>query len=168
MTAASVQACGGSRQAACALPKWHADVDDLAHAAADGYGRTGPWTTVSRSTCGTPWTGHCGVWARIASTLCCLHRVESAVPIEEITEMVRHQRGYLLLEWIRQAGQDASKPMKGSGFLRQDLHAVTAGLTLPWSSGVVEGHVNRVRTLKRAMCGRASFDLLRTRIPTRS
>ncbi|MFK0022810.1 hypothetical protein [Streptomyces sp. NPDC090798] len=51
-----------------------------------------------------------------------------------------------------------------AGSLRQDLDAVTAGLTLPCSSGVVEGHVNRVKTLKRAMDGRASFELLRTRI----
>ncbi|MFD3377616.1 MULTISPECIES: transposase [unclassified Streptomyces] len=73
-------------------------------------------------------------------------------------DTVRHQRGYPLLEWIREAEQDAPKPMKGfAGFLRQDLDAVTAGLTLPWSSGVVEGHVNRVKTLKRAMYGRASF-----------
>ncbi|MFF3611950.1 ISL3 family transposase [Streptomyces sp. NPDC002580] len=84
-------------------------------------------------------------------------------------DLVRHQRGYLLLEWIRQAEQDAPKPMKGfAGFLRQDLDAVTAGLTLPWSSGVVEGHVNRVKTLKRAMYGRASFELLRVRILTQS
>lgn len=41
-----------------------------------------------------------------------------------------------------------------AGSLRQDLDAVTAGLTLKWSSGVVEGHVNRVKTLKRAMYGR--------------
>lgn len=35
-------------------------------------------------------------------------------------DMVRHQRGYLLLEWIRQGEQDAPKPMKGFvGFLRQ-------------------------------------------------
>ncbi|MFI1766775.1 ISL3 family transposase [Streptomyces sp. NPDC020800] len=82
-------------------------------------------------------------------------------------DLVRHRRGYLLLEWIRQAEQDAPKPMQGfAGFLRQDLDAVTAGLTLPWSSGVVEGHVNRVKTLKRAMYGRASFQLLRTRILT--
>lgn len=61
-------------------------------------------------------------------------------------DLVRHQRGHLLLEWIRQAEQDAPKPMKGfAGFLRQDLDAVTAGLTLPWSSGVVEGHVNRAK-----------------------
>jgi transposase len=54
------------------------------------------------------------------------------------------------------------------GFLRQDLDAVTAGLTLAWSSGVVEGHVNRVKTLKRAMYGRASFELLRARILTQA
>ncbi|MDQ1073751.1 ISL3 family transposase [Streptomyces canus] len=84
-------------------------------------------------------------------------------------DLVRHRRGYLLLEWIRQAEQDAPKPMKGfAGFLRQDLDAVTAGLTLPWSSGAVEGNVNRVKTLKRAMYGRASFELLRTRILTQS
>ncbi|MEU5047841.1 transposase [Streptomyces griseorubiginosus] len=82
-------------------------------------------------------------------------------------DLVRHQCGYLLLEWIRQAEQDAPKPIKCfAGFLRQDLDAVTAGLTLPWSSGVVEGHVNRVKTLKRAMYGRASFELLRARILT--
>ncbi|WP_344360896.1 hypothetical protein [Streptomyces gobitricini] len=36
-----------------------------------------------------------------------------------------------------------------------------AGLTLPWSSGVVEGHVNRTKMLKRPMFGRAGFHLLR-------
>lgn len=54
-----------------------------------------------------------------------------------------------------------------AGFLRQDLDAVTTGLTLRWSSGVVEGHVNRVKTLKWAVYGRASFRLLRIRILTR-
>ncbi|WP_435862968.1 transposase [Streptomyces sparsogenes] len=81
--------------------------------------------------------------------------------------LVRHQRGNLLQQWIRQAERNAPKPMSGfAGFLRRDLDAVTAGLSLPWRSGVVEGHVNRVKTLKRAMYGRASFELLRTRILT--
>ncbi|KOG08233.1 hypothetical protein ADK34_39275 [Streptomyces viridochromogenes] len=63
-------------------------------------------------------------------------------------ELLRHRRGFLLNEWIRQAEQDAPKPISGfAGFLRQDLAAVTAGLTLHWSSGIVEGHVNRVKTL---------------------
>ncbi|SEP03933.1 transposase [Actinacidiphila rubida] len=48
--------------------------------------------------------------------------------------------------------------------LRQDLNAVTAGHTPAWSSDVIEGHVNRVKTIKRTMYGPASFELLRTRI----
>jgi transposase len=39
-----------------------------------------------------------------------------------------------------------------------------AGLTLSWSSGPVEGHVNRVTMLKRQMLGRAKPDLLRKRV----
>ncbi|WP_275410836.1 transposase [Paractinoplanes rishiriensis] len=48
--------------------------------------------------------------------------------------------------------------------LRRDLDAVIAGLTLTWSSGPVEGAVNRIKTIKRSMYGRAGFDLLRRRI----
>jgi hypothetical protein len=44
--------------------------------------------------------------------------------------------------------------------LRADQDAVTNGLSLPWSSGAVEGHVNRIKMLKRQMYGRASPDLL--------
>jgi transposase len=47
--------------------------------------------------------------------------------------------------------------------LISDLAAVTAGLTLPHSSGPVEGNVNRIKMLKRQMYGRAGFDLLRKR-----
>ncbi|WP_374117104.1 transposase [Streptomyces sp. RKAG293] len=48
--------------------------------------------------------------------------------------------------------------------MKFDIDAVTAGLTLQYSSGVVEGHVNRVKTIKRQMYGRASFHVLRARI----
>ena len=43
--------------------------------------------------------------------------------------------------------------------IRNDLRAVTNGLTLPWNSGKVEGIVSKV--LKRQMYGRADFALLR-------
>ncbi|MCZ0984551.1 transposase [Streptomyces diastatochromogenes] len=46
----------------------------------------------------------------------------------------------------------------------RDRDAVIAGLTLPWNSGVVEGHVNRIKMLKRQMFGRAGFSLLRKRV----
>lgn len=48
--------------------------------------------------------------------------------------------------------------------LRKDHDAVVAGLTLPHSSGPVEGTVNRIKMLKRQIYGRANFDLLRKRV----
>ena len=45
-----------------------------------------------------------------------------------------------------------------------DRVAVEAALTLPWSTGPVEGHVHRVKLLKRQHYGRAKLDLLRARV----
>ncbi|MFD4153160.1 hypothetical protein ACFWR4_10450 [Streptomyces hydrogenans] len=42
---------------------------------------------------------------------------------------------------------------------------MTAGLTLDWSSGSIEGAINRIKKIKRQLCGRAGFDLLRKMIP---
>ena len=48
--------------------------------------------------------------------------------------------------------------------LRQDLDAVLAALTLPYSQGQTEGQVHRLKLLKRSMYGRANLDLLRQRM----
>jgi transposase len=48
--------------------------------------------------------------------------------------------------------------------LRQDIDAVAAALVLPYSQGQTEGQINRLKLLKRAMYGRAKFDLLRQRV----
>ena len=45
-----------------------------------------------------------------------------------------------------------------------DFEAVYAGIALPWSNGQVEGQVHRLKFVKRAMYGRASFPRFRTRI----
>lgn len=47
-----------------------------------------------------------------------------------------------------------------------DIKAVENGINLPWSNGAVEGHVNRIKlkSIKRQMYGRASFDLLRKKV----
>ena len=47
--------------------------------------------------------------------------------------------------------------------LEQHGSAVEAALTLPYSQGQTEGQINRRKTLKRSMYGRANFDLLRKR-----
>lgn len=47
--------------------------------------------------------------------------------------------------------------------LQRDYDAVKAALVYDWSNGQVEGQVNRLKTIKRQMYGRANFDLLRRR-----
>ncbi|MCW2940753.1 MAG: transposase family protein, partial [Actinomycetia bacterium] len=48
--------------------------------------------------------------------------------------------------------------------LRRDHTAVLNGLSLPYSSGAVEGRNCKIKFLKRVMYGRANLDLLRTMI----
>ena len=48
--------------------------------------------------------------------------------------------------------------------LKQDIGAVEAAVIEPWSNGPVEGHVNRLKTMKRQMYGRAGVELLRARL----
>jgi transposase len=48
--------------------------------------------------------------------------------------------------------------------LRRDYQAVKAALTFQWNNGMAEGHVNRLKFLKRQGYGRADFDLLRLRV----
>ena len=45
-----------------------------------------------------------------------------------------------------------------------DLEAVKNAIKYPWSNGVVEGHVNRLKNKKREMYGRAGFELLRRKV----
>ena len=48
--------------------------------------------------------------------------------------------------------------------LSRDLEAARNAVTEAWSNGQTEGQVNKLKTLKRAMCGRASAELLRARL----
>jgi transposase len=48
--------------------------------------------------------------------------------------------------------------------VERDKAAVLAGLTLVHSNGQVEGHVNKLKLIKRMMYGRAEFPLLRQRV----
>jgi transposase len=67
--------------------------------------------------------------------------------------------------WLDTAAKsDVSELRKFANGIRHDQAAVEAALTLPWSNGQVEGQVNKLKLIKRLMYGRASFDLLRTRV----
>jgi transposase len=85
--------------------------------------------------------------------------------VREFAEMLCHQHGERLPAWAAQAQASPVSELRGfAKGLRKDWAAVTAGLTLPYSSGAVEGHVNRIKMIKRQMYGRAKPDLLRKRV----
>jgi transposase len=52
--------------------------------------------------------------------------------------------------------------------LQRDQKAVAEALRLPWSNGMVEGQIHRLKLIKRQMYGRAGFDLLRLRVLQRA
>lgn len=79
--------------------------------------------------------------------------------------MLRERRGHQLAEWVTDAENGSVREIAAfAAGLRKDWKAVVAGLTLPYSSGRVEGRINKVKRLKRNMFGRANHDLLRLRI----
>ncbi|MGW9123300.1 transposase [Streptomyces sp. NPDC055663] len=85
--------------------------------------------------------------------------------VRDFGEMLTGRLGDMLPTWIDAV--DASRLPGLAGFalnLRRDLDAVTAGLTLDWSSGSIEGAVNRIKKIKRQLYGRAGFELLRKMI----
>jgi transposase len=85
--------------------------------------------------------------------------------VREFADMLCHRHGERLEAWAAQAENSPVSELRGfSKGLRKDWAAVTAGLTVPYSSGAVEGHVNRIKMIKRQMYGRAKPDLLRKRV----
>ncbi len=85
--------------------------------------------------------------------------------VRDFGEMLSGRLGTTLPAWISTV--EASQLPGLAGFahhLRRDLDAVTAGLTLDWSSGSIEGAVNRIKKIKRQLYGRAGFHLLRKMI----
>jgi transposase len=48
--------------------------------------------------------------------------------------------------------------------LERDVAAVQAALETPWTTSPIEGQINRLKLIKRAMYGRAGFMLLRQRV----
>jgi transposase len=48
--------------------------------------------------------------------------------------------------------------------LQKDISAVAAAVDNSWSTGQVEGQINRLKMIKRQMYGRAGFELLRARV----
>jgi len=86
--------------------------------------------------------------------------------VEAFLHMLGERTGEDQLDaWLKEV--EASQLEAFTSFItsiQQDKDAVVAGLTLLWSTGPLEGHINRLKLIKRQGYGRAKFDLLRLRV----
>jgi transposase len=83
----------------------------------------------------------------------------------EFAAMIRKTVAQPLSVWLAKVAACGVHELKTfAAGLRDDEAAVAAALTEPWSSGQVEGQVNRLKLIKRTGYGRASLPLLRARV----
>jgi transposase len=83
----------------------------------------------------------------------------------ELAGMIRQQVTQPLSAWLKKVEESDVNELKTfAKGLSEDEAAVSAAMTERWSNGPVEGHVNRLKAIKRSMFGRAGFRLLRARV----
>jgi transposase len=84
---------------------------------------------------------------------------------QDFAELVRQRQPGQLERWLERATASGLQAFQSfANGLRADYEAVKAGVTLSWSTGPVEGQINRLKMLKRQMYGRAGIGLLRQRV----
>ena len=85
--------------------------------------------------------------------------------IQDFTTMLRERQGEQLDYWLSVVKEQGVAELQSfAQGLERDYDAVKTGLTLEWSQGAVEGHVHRLKLIKRQAYGRAGFDQLRKRV----
>ena len=83
---------------------------------------------------------------------------------QDFAQLVRQRQPEALDPWLQRATASTLEALQRfAKGLYEDYEAVKAGVTLSWSTGPVEGHINRLKMLKRQMFGRARLDLLSRR-----
>ena len=84
---------------------------------------------------------------------------------QEFVTLLKERQAEALDAWLKRAKESRVREL--SSFvngIRRDYAAVRAACCLSWSNGTTEGHVNRLKFLKRQMFGRAHLDLLRVKV----
>ena len=85
--------------------------------------------------------------------------------VQQFAHMLRARKGEQLDDWLEQVRVSQIHELQGFVLgVEPDKAAVVAGLPLPQNNGVVEGHVNKLKLIKRMGYGRAGFALLRQRV----
>lgn len=83
-----------------------------------------------------------------------------------VQTMLRYRQLHQLDEWIAAAAKSEVYALhRFAKALRRDGEAIRNAIAEPWSSGQVEGQIDRLKTIKRSMYGRGGISLLRARLP---
>jgi transposase len=84
---------------------------------------------------------------------------------QDFLQMMHKREGERLDTWLLQVQASHLPELQSfASGVEHDKAAVQAGLTLPINNGQVDGHVTRVKLIKRMMYGKAGFALLRQRV----
>jgi transposase len=85
--------------------------------------------------------------------------------VQDFLHMLRHREGHRLDGWLEQVAQSGLSELQSfAAGIERDKTAVQAGLTWPINNAMVEGHVTKLKLIKRQGSGRAGFALLRKRV----
>ena len=92
-----------------------------------------------------------------------------AVPLRQFSidfrDALSTSEAWRMEGWIELAKRCQFGPLVRFAYgLQKDIDAVNAAVETSWSTGQVEGQINRLKMIKRQMYGRAGFDLLRARV----
>jgi transposase len=90
---------------------------------------------------------------------------EVAALVCQGTTMIRQRQAVELDAWLQACRASTSVELQNCAeWLQRDYAAVHAALRFPWSTGPVEGQINRLKLIKRSGYGRMKLDLLRQRV----
>lgn len=85
--------------------------------------------------------------------------------LQDFLVMVHKREGHRLDAWLARVAESGLPELQSFATgVERDKDAVQAGLTWPINNGMVEGHVTKLKLIKRTMYGRAGFALLRQRV----
>lgn len=92
--------------------------------------------------------------------------LQTAGPLAQaFVAMVRARDPSAFDRWLAAAKASEVPELRSvAARFQRDHAAVEAALSLPWSTGPVEGHIHRLKLIKRQGYGRAGFELLRRRV----
>ncbi|HEX6483427.1 MAG TPA: transposase [Ktedonobacteraceae bacterium] len=89
--------------------------------------------------------------------------ITAALP-QGFLDLIRRHNGEGLDTWLKNVrASTVGEFLAFARSVQQDKAAILAGLTLPYSTGPVEGHINRLKLIKRQAYGRAELPYLQRR-----